>query len=128
MRSLILQRYIMMLILKLILGFIVGIVAGFFTVFNYVFTDSNGQYGEQLFTFVIVIALYAVLGFAAAFLYRGKPILSAAIVSTPAMFMLILYLLKEPGLFFLSALYVVATAISTYAGAYLKTLLFRKTI
>lgn len=118
----------MMLILKLILGFIVGIAAGFFTVFNYVFSDSDGQSGERVLTFVIVIAVYAILGFAAAFLYRGKPLLSTAVVSTPGIFMLILYLLKEPGQFFLSALYIITTVFSAYAGVYLKIFLLRKKI
>ena len=52
--------------------FIVGLIPGFFIVFNSVFSDSSGSLNERLFTFLLVIVVYVILGFIVGFIPRSK--------------------------------------------------------
>ena len=55
-----------------IFAFIVGLIPGFFIVFNSVFSDSNGSFNERLFTFLLVIVVYVILGLIFGFIENSK--------------------------------------------------------
>ena len=102
-----------------IIGFIIGIVPGFFIVFNSVFSDSNGSIFERLFTFLLVIISYAILGLAFGFVGRKKPWEWSTSISLPAIIILALYSFQEPHLIGLNLFYLCLTFASVWLGSYL---------
>ncbi len=102
-----------------ILVFIVGLIPGFFIVFNSVFSDSSGSLYERLFTFLLVLVAYVILGFIFGFIEKRKSWLSWASLSAPAVIILILYSFKETTLIGLSILYALLTLGSSWLGFFL---------
>ena len=103
-----------------ILAFLLGLIPGFFIVFNSVFSDSSGSLNERLFTFLITIVAYAILGFIFAFIKTSKPWISWICLSLPAVIILILYSFKETTNLGLNFLYACLTVASSWAGSYLR--------
>lgn len=104
-------------ILLYLSAFIIGILPGFFIVFNSVFTDSNGSIGERLFTFMLVIVVYGLLGFFFGRISREKPIPLGVVLSLPSIILLILYLFKEPKLVGIILLYLILTMGASCLGS-----------
>ena len=103
-----------------ILAFLVGLIPGFFIVFNSVFSDSNGSLNERLFTFLLTVVIYAILGFIFAFIETSKPWLCWICLSLPGIIILVLYSFKETTNLGLNFLYACLTIISAWAGSYLR--------
>lgn len=103
----------------IILAFMVGLIPGFFIVFNSVFTDSSGSLYERLFTFLLVILVYAILGFVFGFIEKRKSRLIWFSLSLPALIILVLYSFKESNLIGLNILYACLTLGSSWIGSYL---------
>jgi hypothetical protein len=80
--------------LSYLLALALGLLAGFFVVFNSVFSDG-GALGERLMTYGIVIVVYGLLGFLFSLASPAKAGLWTALLSAPAVLILILYTLKE---------------------------------
>jgi|GEM_PF-542062 len=96
--------------------FIVGLIPGFFIVFNSVFSDSSGSLNERLFTFLLVIVVYVILGFIVGFIPRSTSWQLWAILSAPAVMILGLYSFKETTLIGLNTLYACLTVGSCWLG------------
>jgi len=101
-----------------ILAFIVGLIPGFFIVFNSVFTDSSGELNERIFTFILVIVVYVILGFIFGLIEKGKSWVVWVSLSMPAVIILVLYSFKESTLLGLNILYACLTLGSSWLGAY----------
>lgn len=103
------------LLLTYTVALLAGLLAGFFIVFNSIFSDVAGA-GERLFSFVLVIGVYAILGlilgFSAASWVAGLPLV------VPAVLFVIWYSLREPGHVLLHLAYVIATLAAGGLGAY----------
>jgi len=106
-----------------ILAFIVGLIPGFFIVFNSVFTDSSGNLIERLFTFLLVIVVYVILGFVFGLIEKSKSWLTWVSLSLPAVIILVLYSFKETNLLGLNILYACLTVGSSWLGSYVRELL-----
>jgi hypothetical protein len=102
-----------------ILAMLIGIIPGFFIVFNSVFSDSNGSFGERAFTFLLVLLSYGLLGFLLGRLTKIKPIILCICLSAPAIIILVLYSFKEPGVIWLNLVYTAIVLVSSWFGGYL---------
>lgn len=100
-------------------AFIIGVLPGFFIVFNSIFADSNGSIWERLLTFILVIAIYGVIGFVFGRLSRNSTISLGVALSLPSIILLILYLFKEPQLVGLILLYLIFTIGTSCLGSVL---------
>lgn len=109
-----------------ILAFIVGLIPGFFIVFNSVFSDSNGSLNERLFTFLLVIVVYVILGFIFGVIEKSNSWITWASLSLAAIIILVLYSFKETTLIGLNILYACLTVGSCWLGSYLEVS-FKKT-
>lgn len=98
-----------------IIAFLVGVIPGFFIVFNFVFSDSSGSLNERLFTFLLVIVAYGILGLTLSFIEKSQwlPWVS---LSAPAVIILVLYSFKEINLIGLNILYACLTLGSSWLG------------
>jgi hypothetical protein len=106
-------------LLGIILSLALGALVGFFVVFNSVFSDSGSSPGERLFTFVLVIAVYGIIGFALGMLVPGKPLLWSVVTCLPAAVILVWYAFREPGVILYSIAYLVLAFLSVYLAAHL---------
>jgi hypothetical protein len=103
-----------------VLAFMVGLIPGFFIVFNSVFSDSNGAFNERVFTFILTVVIYAILGFMFAFIKTSKPWLCWICLSLPGIIILVIYSFKETTNLGLNFLYACLTVVSAWAGSYLR--------
>jgi chromate transport protein ChrA len=103
-----------------IFAFIVGLIPGFFIVFNSVFSDSSGSLNERLFTFLLVIVAYVILGFIFGFIEKRKSWLLWVSLSAPAVIILVLYSFKETTLIGLNFLYACLTIGSSWFGSFVR--------
>lgn len=103
-----------------IFAFIVGLIPGFFIVFNSVFSDSNGSFNERLFTFLLVIVVYFILGFIFGFIEKSKLWLVWASLCAPAVIILVLYSFKETTLIGLNIFYACLTLGSSWLGTFVR--------
>ena len=101
-----------------ILAFIIGIVLAFFLVFNYLFTDSSGNFSERFITFVIVALAYGIIGFCFGFIGKKASFRWGIVLSMPAFIIALLYALKEKQILLLAILYVITSVIFSSAFAY----------
>ena len=99
-----------------ILAFMVGLIPGIFIVFNSVFSDSSGSLNERLFTFLLVIVVYVILGFIFGFIEKSKSRIAWVSLSLPAVIILVLYSFKESTLLGLNILYACLTVGSSWVG------------
>ena len=104
----------------IIVGFVIGVLPGFFIVFNSVFSDSSGSLYERIFTFMLVIVVYAILGFVFSFIEKRKSRLMGVSLSLPAVIFLILYSFSETTLIGLNILYACLTVGSCWLGSYVR--------
>lgn len=102
-----------------IFAFIVGLIPSFFIIFNSVFSDSNGSSIERLFTFLLVIMVYVILGLLFGFMVKGKSWLPWVSLSAPAVIILVLYSFKETNLIGLNIFYACLTVGSSWLGFFL---------
>jgi hypothetical protein len=103
-------------VLLYFLTFSIGIIPAFFIVYNSVFSDSSGGISERLFSFLLVILVYGVLGFIFGRFIKEKPIMMGILLSLPSIIILLLYLIKEPGIASLLVLYLVLTVVASCIG------------
>ena len=101
-----------------ILAFIIGIVPAFFLVFNYLFTDSSGNFSERLITFIIVAIAYGLLGFAFGFFGKKTSLGWGIILSSPAIIIAFLYALREKQIILLAISYVIVSILFSSFFAY----------
>jgi len=101
-------------------AFIIGLIPAFFIVFNSVFSDSNGSLNERLFTFLLVIMAYAILGFIFSFIDKNGSWLLWVSLSAPAVIILLLYSFKESNLIGLNILYACLTLGSSWLGTFMR--------
>lgn len=83
-------------LLGFVVGFLVGMVPAFLINFNSVFSDKNGSLNELLFTFVLIVVSYGVIGLAFGFLGKKSPLAWGRTISSPAFVILVLYAFGEP--------------------------------
>jgi hypothetical protein len=102
--------------LSYLLALALGLLAGFFVVFNAVFTDG-GALGERLMTYGIVIVVYGLLGFLFSLASPAEARLWTALLSAPAVLILILYTFKEHQAWLLHLSYFVLAPIVTHVAA-----------
>lgn len=102
-----------------IIAFIIGLIPGFFIVFNSVFSDSSGAIDERLFTFLLVIVAYTVLGFIFSYIEKSRSWVTWVSLSLPAIIVLGLYSYKERSLIGLNIIYVCLTLGSAWMGSVL---------
>jgi len=100
--------------------FIVGLIPGFFIVFNSVFSDSSSSLNERLFTFLLVMVVYVILGFIVGFIPRSTSWQLWVILSAPAVMILGLYSFKETTLIGLNILYACLTVGSCWLGSFVR--------
>jgi len=102
-------------ILWYVLAFILGILPGFFIVYNSIFSDSNGNLLERLFTYMLVIVIFGLLG-----LLMGRTgqnsLLLALALSLFSILLLVFYLGKEPESLMLVLIYLFLTFESSHMG------------
>jgi hypothetical protein len=77
-----------------------GAIPGFLLVFNSVFSDG-GSAGERLVTFVLTAAAYALLGLLFGYAAPGRGWRWGVWIALPALLILALYGLREPGVLLL---------------------------
>lgn len=99
------------------LFFIISILPAFFIVFNSVFSDG-GSFGERLFTFVLVICAYGILGFVLGYFVKGEPWKMGLWISLPAIIIVGLYSINEYTRLLLHLFYVALTIGSAVCGSY----------
>lgn len=99
-----------------LLSVLLGILPGFFIVFNSVFSDPSGKISERVFTYLLVIMVFGVLGFLLG-RTRLNPLLLSLALSFFSILILVLYLSREPGAMLLILTYLVLTFGSSYLGA-----------
>ena len=114
--------------LLIILAFIVGIIPGFFIVFNSVFSDSSGSLYERLFTFLLVIVVYGILGYSFGYNEKSKSWLLWVSLSAPAVIILVLYSFSETTLIGLNTFYACLTLGSSWLGSFLSERLKKQTL
>jgi hypothetical protein len=102
--------------LSYLLALALGLLAGFFVVFNSVFSDG-GDVGERLMTYGIVIVVYGSFGFLFSLARPAKTKLWVALLSAPAILILILYTFSEPQAIMLHLSYLLLTPAAAHAGA-----------
>ncbi|HBW33863.1 MAG: hypothetical protein VR66_11150 [Peptococcaceae bacterium BRH_c23] len=84
-----------------------------------VYSDSSGSPRERLFTFLLVIATYVILGLIFGLIEKSKPGLSWVSLSAPAVIILVLYSFKELTLIELTILFACLTVGSSWLGSFL---------
>jgi hypothetical protein len=109
-------------ILVYAIALVAGVLAGFFIVFNSVFSDVTSA-GERIFSFVLVVIVYAVLGLIFGYL-AGSWAVSLPL-AIPAVLLVLWYTFREPGTLLLNFVYIVVTlaaaCLGSYGGATLRT-------
>lgn len=107
------------------LAILIGVLPAFFIVFNSIFTDSNGSLAERMFTFVLVIVAYGVLGVVFGLVAPLASWRWGIWVSVPAALVVILYSIKETDGIFLNLFYIVIALTSGCVASYLGARLSR---
>jgi len=97
------------------LALIAGVLAGFFIVFNSVFSDV-GSAGERIFSFVLVVIVYAVLGLIFGYLAGSWNV--SLPLAIPAVLLVLWYTFREPGTLLLDFAYIVVTLATACLGSY----------
>lgn len=108
-----------------VLAFVTGTLPGFFLVLNFMFSDVISSY-ERGFSFLVVIAVYLVLG--AAFGLAGSDTgwKWGIWLSLPAVVFALIYSVRETGTILLNLLYSAAALGSSAIGSHLGSRLSRK--
>lgn len=102
-----------------IIALVLGIIPAFFVVFNSVFSDSNGSVVERLYTFLLVIVSYGILGLIFGFIGRNTSWWWGVLLVIPAILLMIFYTTHEPGTALFSFTYILVSLVTSCLASYL---------
>jgi hypothetical protein len=101
----------------IVLAFIIGLIPAFFVNLNSVFSDWSGSLNEYLSIFILIIAIYFLLGLAFGFWGKNTPFVWGLSLSFPTIILLLLYSFSETNTLGQSIINICLTFVSAWVGA-----------